>query len=162
MISLPLSLLLLPVVAATVSDCGSQWSLRAFSVDPPGIVGAGQNVTFSVTFLVPFVIDPYTTEAQPFSDGQISIYGALPGIGDIEVTESLCKHLSCPLTAGIYNWSWTSPFPEDMYGRVETRIRLHHVLAPDNRSWVCVRWVAFATGRPSNATSNPVIRWLFS
>lgn len=151
----------LPFVSATVSDCGSQWSLRAFSADPPGVVGAGQNVTIAFTFQVPFIVDPHTAVAQTFDDGAVTIQGALPGLGDVAITDSLCKYLTCPLTAGIYNWSWTSRFPEEVLGRVETRIRIHHLLAPRDQSWVCVRWDAYATSVTSNST-NPLLEWLFS
>jgi hypothetical protein len=139
------------VTTASVTDCGSAWPVRQFTVDPPSVVGTGQNVTMSATFEVP-------DGTQPITEGEISVRGVVSVLFDMETIYPMCKYLSCPLTAGTYSWSWTSPFPAGPMGRVQVTLRLGGLW---KASWLCLRWTAHATGSPSNDT-NAAIRWLYS
>jgi hypothetical protein len=151
----PLSLLTtVAVAAATASNCGSQWAVQSFAVDPPATVGAGQNVTMTATFEVP-------DGTPPITEGEISVRGVVSVLFDMETTYPMCKYLPCPLTAGTYSWSWVSPFPEGPIGRVQITLRIGGSWRPWKASWLCLRWTAYATGRASNET-NAAVTWLYS
>lgn len=138
---------------SAILDCGSQWSIRSMIADPPATVGVGQSVSLNMTFSIP--------ETWPqIHDGFYTVSGSLGHTADIEITESLCKYLTCPLLPNTYMWSWVSRFPEDIVGRVNTQITITGTAA-EQRPWICLSWVAFATGHPSNKT-NTVMEWLFS
>jgi hypothetical protein len=134
------------VASATLVDCGSRWPLQFYSVDPPTAVGTGQNVTLSATFRVP-------DGTAPITRGDLRLRGNALLLFDTETVAPLCDYLLCPLTAGIHTLSWTVPFPEGVYGRVQTTLSFQDKL--------CLRWTAFATGRPSNET-NRFNAWLYS
>lgn len=139
------------VTTASVTNCGSIWPVSQFTVDPPAVVGTGQNVTMSATFEVP-------AGTPPITEGEISVRGVVSVLFEMETIYPMCKYLQCPLTAGTYSWSWTSPFPDGPMGRVQVTLRLGELWKP---SWVCLRWTAHATGTPSNET-NAAIKWLYS
>jgi len=141
------------VAAASIVDCGSTWPAH-FAVDPPATVGAGQNVSMTATFDVP-IGTPLIT------DGKIQIYGVASYLFEMEMVYSMCTYLTCPLTAGTYAWSWVEPFPADISGQIQMTFRLGPEVAGKQKPWLCLRWTAYATGSPSNAT-NSAIKWLYS
>jgi hypothetical protein len=123
-------------------------------VDPPAVVGAGQNVTMLATFDVP-------VGTQLVTDGKIQIYGVASYLFDMEMAYSMCKYLPCPLTAGTYAWSWVEPFPAEISGQIQMTFRVGPEVAGKQKPWLCLRWTAYATGSPSNET-NSAIKWLYS
>lgn len=144
----------LSATSASVVNCGSQWPVHSFVVDPPAAVGAGQNVSMTATFTIPAgwpTIDEF--------DGILRVKGTLAYLIDMEVVEPLCKYLKCPLTPGTYTWNWKESFPVEAYGRVQTELTLSGLVGA--KPWLCLRWTAFATGRASNET-NTAIKWLYS
>ena len=125
---------------ATYIDCGSLYRIHSYTVDPPGIVGAGQNVTTDLAFDVP----------QTFERGRVGIYTTWNHIMATEVVASMCDYFDCPLTNGTRTWRYRTPFPNDVSGRIQTTVRL---LGVAGESLLCLRWTAYATGTASNETS---------
>jgi len=149
----PLSLLTtVTAVAAAASNCGSQWTVQSFTVDPPAAVGNGQTVTMAATFTIP-------DGTELIYEGTLRIKATVSSLFTMEIMEPLCNYLECPLTAGTYTWNWTDRFPEGAYGPTQTQLTLSGSV--DQKPWLCLRWSAYATGRASNAT-NAVVTWLYS
>jgi hypothetical protein len=132
--------MLFAATAATYTDCGSSYRIHAYTVDPPGVVGAGQNVTTDLTFDVP----------QTLEQGRVGIYTTWNHIMATEVVASMCDYFDCPLTNGTQTWRYRTPFPADVSGRIQTTVRLLDVVG---ESLLCLRWTAYATGTASNETS---------
>ena len=144
------------VATASVANCGSSWYVQQFTVDPPATVGSGQNVTMTAIFEIP-------EGTPPIHDGLITLHGVASFLFDMESQYQMCQYLPCPLTAGTYTWSWKEPFPEGLVGRVLMSFRLDSPprMQPYHKSWLCLHWTAFATGRTTNET-NSAIKWLYS
>lgn len=129
------------MAVASYSDCGGRVTLHSYTVDPPGIVGAGQNVTTEVVF---GILDPL------YSEGQVTIHTTWNHIMSSDMTAPMCDYFDCPLMNGTYRWRRQLQFPEDVSGRIQTTVRL---LNGVGESVLCLRWIAYATGSPSNETS---------
>lgn len=126
---------------ASYNDCGSRAVVHSFTVDPPGIVGAGQNVTMDVVFGL---------RDSLFHDGEVTIHSTWNHLMTSMTTMPMCDHFDCPLLNGTYRWRRQTPFPADVSGRIQTTVRL---LNGVGESVLCLQWIAYATGSPSNETS---------
>ena len=132
--------LLVAAATATYDNCGSRYHIRSYTVDPPGTVGADQNVTTDLVFDVP----------QTLQNGQVGIHTTWSYIMATEVVASMCDYFVCPLTNGTHTWRYRKSFPADVSGRIQTTVRL---LSAVGESLLCLRWTAYATGTASNETS---------
>jgi hypothetical protein len=132
--------LFMAAATATYDDCGSRYHIRSYTVDPPGVVGAGQNVTTDLVFDVP----------QTLERGRVGIYTTWNHLMATEVVAPMCDYFDCPLTNGTRTWRYRAPFPTDVSGRIQTTVRLLSVVGD---SLLCLRWTAYATGTASNETS---------
>jgi hypothetical protein len=132
--------LLTAAAGATYIDCGSLYRIHAYTVDPPGTVGAGQNVTTDLMFDIP----------QPLERGRVGIYTTWNHLMATEVVASMCDYFDCPLLNGTFTWRYRTQFPADVSGRIQTTVRLLNVVG---ESLLCLRWTAYATGSASNETS---------
>ena len=116
-----LGALIVVSAANTVRDCSSGSSLFKFdtaSLLPDPIV-PGQDSTLSLSCTIP--------DGVSISDGT-AVYGTtLNGIPFPSTNSSLCSQVACPLTAGVYSNSTTSPFPAGVTGKIVTTIRWYDV-----------------------------------
>lgn len=130
------------IATASFSDCGSRFKIHAYTVDPPGIVGTGQNVTTDATFEIP--------PGASLTSGRVHIYTTWNHLMATEFSAPLCEYFDCPLLNGTHTWRYRAPFPADVSGRIQTTLR---VLNDAGASLLCFRWIAYATGTATNETS---------
>ena len=111
-----LKLLIVAAVANTVRDCSSGASVFKFltaSLTPDPVV-RGQDTTLSLSCQIP---DGVTVTA-----GTAEYGFTFNGIPFTPTIEDLCSQVACPLTAGLYSNSTTTPFP-DVSGKIVSTIK---------------------------------------
>ncbi len=102
--------------SSTVADCGQGKSLftinsQGFSPEPPV---ANENATLWIDYTIP--------SGTNINAGTCVYSFTLNGIPFSPSKEDLCTQVTCPLVAGNYNLSSTSPWPSGISGKVVTKI----------------------------------------
>ena len=113
-------------------------------IDPPSIVAANQPIFFRIAFTVPQ--DTYVPHALIESSTNWN------GLSVSKIRTNLNNFISTPIFPGSYNFTKTYKFPEDVWGRVSTDIRVYNASGTEI---ICARWIVFATGTDKNETSWP-------